>query len=109
MRVKIVINHAGHEQPWRPGLVLSRLAYFGTRAWDTLAAWVSFTSRHVRQASCGLMGHEDVLRLQRQRLSLACSRCGRVTRGWDLTDPTPPAATRTERPRYLELARRRSS
>jgi hypothetical protein len=109
VRVKIVINHPAHESTWRVETILTRLAYFGTRAWDTLAQGMAVASRHVRQACCGLTGHEDVLRLQRQRLSLSCSRCGRVTRGWDLTDPTPPPTARTERPRYLELARPRSS
>ena len=112
--MKIVINNgralSDDRGAWRQaGTVLTRLAYFGTRAWDTLAGWIAFSSTHVRQACCGLMGHEDVLRMQRQRMALACQRCGRVTRGWDLTDPTPTASSRTERPRYLELARRRSS
>lgn len=109
MRVKIVINNGAHDPVRRAGTILTRLAFFGTRAWDTLAGWITFTARHVRQAGCGVRGHEDTLRLQRQRLSLACSRCGRVTRGWDLTDSTPTAGPRSERPRYLELARRRSS
>jgi hypothetical protein len=109
VRVKIVINNGAHDSVWRTGTILTRLAYFGTGAWDTLAGGLWFASTHVRQTLCGLTGHEDVLHLRRQRLSLSCSRCGRITRGWDLTDPTPTTATHGERPRYLELARRRSS
>jgi hypothetical protein len=109
VRVKIVINHRGHDRAWHAATILRKLAYFGTRAWDTLAGWIRFAWRHLREGFCGLSGHQDILHLRRQRLSLCCSRCGRVTRGWDLTDPTPSPGTGTERPRYLELARRRSS
>jgi hypothetical protein len=103
VRVKIVISDRRTAE-WR---LLARLAYFGARAWDEIAKWSVLAIRQVHQALCGLSGHQDVLQLQRQRIALSCARCGRRTRGWDLTDPTP-RPTRSDAPRYLELARRRS-
>jgi hypothetical protein len=113
VRLKIVINR-NQSQPWwaqswwgRLDPTWSWLGQFGAHAWDIIARAVRLSVRALRQTVCGLTGHEDVLHLRRQRLALACTRCGRVTPGWDLSDPTP-GVRRAERARYLELVRRRS-
>jgi hypothetical protein len=54
---------------------------------------VSITvARRLRQAGCGLTGHEMVRRFEPERMSLQCLSCGRETRGWTLHDrPYAPA------------------
>lgn len=43
----------------------------------------------IRQALCGLRGHDEVLHYEEARLSLTCVSCGHETPGWSLTE-TPP-------------------
>ena len=43
----------------------------------TVAAWV-------RQAGCGLTGHEMIRRFEPSRVSLQCLNCGVETAGWTL-------------------------
>lgn len=51
----------------------------------------------LRQARCGVTGHELVRQFQPHRVSLQCISCGHETPGWTLHDaPAPPAAA----PRY---------
>ena len=46
-------------------------------------------NRKVQQFLCGLHGHDALLRIEHQRISLQCSTCGYETPGWDLRQ-TPP-------------------
>ena len=46
----------------------------------------------LRQALCGLHGHESFLRFGPERLSLKCVSCGHESPGWDLT--TTPSTRR---------------
>jgi hypothetical protein len=88
------------------------------RAWEELIPRLGqgavSVGRHTRYALCGLRGHDDQLRAERNHLALACGRCGRVTPGWDLTESSRPYASPSRHhaaaagPRYLELVRRRS-
>ena len=38
----------------------------------------------LRQTICGLQGHEAMLHLERNRVSLRCASCGFETPGWTL-------------------------
>lgn len=63
--------------------------------------------RRTKQLLCALRGHDYQLRVQRRRLALHCSFCEHSTAGWDLSDPTPRVSSSPDRPRYLELLRKR--
>lgn len=54
------------------------LAQIG-EASHAVAAWL-------RQASCGLTGHEMVRHFEPQRVSLQCISCGHESPGWSLHD-----------------------
>jgi hypothetical protein len=51
-------------------------------------------ARRLRQAGCGLTGHEKVRRFEPERMSLQCLSCGRETPGWALHDRPHTPATR---------------
>jgi hypothetical protein len=46
----------------------------------------------VRQAFCGLHGHDTMLHFEQGRMSLRCVSCGHETPGWELNE-TPPTVT----------------
>jgi hypothetical protein len=46
----------------------------------------------VRQAFCGLHGHDTMLHFEHGRMSLQCVSCGHETPGWELNE-TPPTVT----------------
>ncbi len=46
----------------------------------------------VRQAFCGLHGHDTLLHFEHGRMSLRCVSCGHETPGWELNQ-TPPTVT----------------
>jgi hypothetical protein len=43
----------------------------------------------VRQAVCGLHGHDNLLQFERERMFLKCVSCGFESPGWELKE-TPP-------------------
>jgi hypothetical protein len=43
----------------------------------------------LRQAYCGIHGHDTLLHFQQERMSLRCVSCGHETPGWTL-DHEPP-------------------
>jgi hypothetical protein len=43
----------------------------------------------VRQAYCGLHGHDRLMHFEKDRMSLECASCGHETEGWALTEPRP--------------------
>ena len=43
----------------------------------------------VREAFCGLHGHDSVLQFQQDRMFLKCSSCGHESPGWELNEPPP--------------------
>ena len=51
------------------------------------------TLEQLRQALCGLTGHNRLLRYEDARLALKCVSCGHETPGWALDGP-PPTITR---------------
>ena len=50
----------------------------------------------IRQASCGLRGHDEMLQFGRERMALKCVSCGHESHGWDLNDAHPPITARAE-------------
>jgi hypothetical protein len=47
------------------------------------AAYGAFT--RIDKMLCGLMGHVEVRRFERGRVSLSCLRCGHQSAGWQLS------------------------
>jgi hypothetical protein len=45
----------------------------------------------IRQAYCGLHGHDAMLHFAKDRLYLQCVSCGHRTPGWELNDVPRPA------------------
>jgi hypothetical protein len=46
----------------------------------------------LRQMFCGIGGHDTMLHLERDRMSLRCVSCGHETPGWELNE-APPTVT----------------
>jgi hypothetical protein len=97
---------------WEELVVLLR------RIWEELSArmrqGVANFWPYTRQTFCGMRGHDDRLRAERNHLALSCERCGRVTTGWELPESSRPYASPSRHheveagPRYFEMARRQS-
>ena len=94
MRVKIVVR----DPAWMARMEADRRQAVGllTTGW-----------RRAKQLLCGLRGHDYQLLVQRRRMTLHCPFCDHSTAGWDLSDPTPRIGASPDRPRYLELLRKR--
>ena len=56
---------------------------------DRMFSWV-------RQACCGLRGHDEMLQFERERMSLKCVSCGHESSGWDFNDAQPEITARAE-------------
>ena len=93
VRVKIAVH-----DPW-----LSRVEAEGRDA----IAFVRTGVTRAKQMLCALRGHKYEMKVHQRRLSLHCFACGHDTVGWDLTDRTPKLSASADRPRYLELLRRK--
>ena len=59
-------------RPYRPHVHAS-----GRRSWHEARIWV-------REALCGLRGHDFLLHFESQRICLECPTCGHRTPGWQL-------------------------
>jgi hypothetical protein len=47
----------------------------------------------VRQAFCGLHGHDSLLQFEQDRMYLKCVSCGHQSHGWEIADTPPPTKT----------------
>ena len=56
----------------------------GRHWWDDARIWL-------REAVCGLRGHDFLLHFESQRICLECSTCGHRTPGWQLATSRPRA------------------
>jgi hypothetical protein len=76
----------------------------GTAETSGLFSWV-------RQAYCGLWGHDEMLQFERERMSLKCASCGHESHGWELSESQPAVTARAERrpvavrPRLVDVRR----
>src|SRR6266567_4294126 len=59
----------------------------------------------VREAFCGLHGHDSLLQFQQDRMFLKCVSCGHESPGWALNETPPTVVARADN-RRLALARR---
>jgi hypothetical protein len=58
----------------------------------------------VREAFCGLHGHDSMLQFQQERMFLKCVSCGHESPGWELNE-TPPTPLAHAEPRRQALVR----
>jgi hypothetical protein len=58
----------------------------------------------LRQAICGMHGHDTMLHFQQERMSLRCVSCGHETPGWSLNE-VPPTVTIRGDARRLAIPR----
>jgi hypothetical protein len=54
----------------------------------------------VRQAMCGLGGHDTLLHFEDERMSLRCVSCGHETPGWELNEVPPTVTVRGDARRH---------
>jgi hypothetical protein len=50
----------------------------------------------VREAFCGLHGHDSLLQFQQDRMFLKCASCGHESPGWELNETPPTVVARVE-------------
>lgn len=60
----------------------------------------------VREAFCGLHGHDNLLQFGQDRMFLKCVSCGHESPGWELNEPGPMKVDRIEGPRRALAAPR---
>ena len=72
---------------------VAQVEWFGERVLD-----------RVREAFCGLHGHDSVLQFQQDRMFLKCFSCGHESPGWELNEP-PPTVVAAADHRRLALVR----
>ena len=58
----------------------------------------------LRQAFCGLGGHDTLLHFEDERIALRCASCGHETPGWELNEVPPTVTARGDARRHM-LAR----
>jgi hypothetical protein len=44
----------------------------------------------MREAYCGLHGHDSMLHFEKDRMSLQCASCGHETPGWEMSEISRP-------------------
>jgi hypothetical protein len=50
----------------------------------------------IREAFCGLYGHDSMLQFQHDRMFLKCVSCGHESPGWSLNETPPTVVAGTE-------------
>jgi hypothetical protein len=73
--------HASHAEPMPPA---SPTGVFLNGWWPRARALAISTAQELRQARCGLGGHDMTLKLEKTRVSLQCMSCGYHTSGWTI-------------------------
>jgi hypothetical protein len=88
-----MVTNYPHSIPTDDGVRSNEAAGAGVRTWEWL-----------RQAFCGLHGHDTMLHFQQERMSLRCVSCGHETPGWELNEARPTVTMRGDS-RHHALAR----
>lgn len=55
----------------------------------------------LRQAFCGLRGHDTLLHFEDERMALRCVSCGHETPGWELNEVPPTVTVRGDARRHV--------
>src|SRR3954469_2009198 len=59
----------------------------------------------VREAFCGMHGHDNMLQFEQDRMFLRCASCGHESPGWDLDEPRPIVAAQADNRRQALVRR----
>lgn len=59
----------------------------------------------VREAFCGLHGHDSMLQFEEDRMFLKCASCGHESPGWELNEPRPNVAVQADNRRSAIVTR----
>jgi len=54
----------------------------------------------LRQAFCGVRGHDTLLHFEDERMALRCVSCGHETPGWELNEVPPTVTVRGDARRH---------
>jgi hypothetical protein len=54
----------------------------------------------IRQAFCGLHGHDTMLQFEQDRMFLRCVSCGHESSGWELNEAPPTVTVRGDARRH---------
>ena len=54
----------------------------------------------LRQAFCGVRGHDTMLHFEDERMALRCVSCGHETPGWELNEVPPTVTVRGDARRH---------
>ena len=54
----------------------------------------------LRQALCGVRGHDTLLHFEGERMALRCVSCGHETPGWELNEAPPTVTVRGDARRH---------
>ena len=57
----------------------------------------------VREAFCGLHGHDSMLQFEEDRMFLKCASCGHESPGWELNEPRPIVAVQVDNRRSTQV------
>ncbi len=55
----------------------------------------------LRQAICGMHGHDTLLQFEQERMFLRCVSCGHETPGWELNEARPNVTIRGDARRHV--------
>jgi hypothetical protein len=75
----------------------------GLRASDAIDVDGPFGVRvmdRIRQAFCGLHGHDTMLQFEQERMFLRCVSCGHESAGWELNEVPPTVTVRGDARRH---------
>jgi hypothetical protein len=59
----------------------------------------------VREAFCGLHGHDNLLQFGQDRMFLRCVSCGYESPGWELNEPRPIVAAESDNSQHPRVVR----
>jgi hypothetical protein len=63
--------------------------------------WGEYVLDRIREAFCGLYGHDSMMQFQQDRMFLKCVSCGHESPGWSLSETGPAAVESTDTPRAV--------
>lgn len=64
-------------------------------------SWIGRIFDAVRQAFCGMRGHDSVLHFQEKRVMLRCTSCGYDSPGWEIGTARPRVTVHGDAKRHL--------
>ena|SRR5438046_2919641 len=90
-----MVSHYPNQMSSNDGRTLAADAHQGEDVIGVRAlAWL-------RQAYCGLHGHDHLMQFAKDRMFLQCASCGHESPGWELTETPPQIRLRGDARRHV--------